>query len=95
MEQAQAVRHIASALNRGQASGRTTRLARLMGASVATVRSWAASGESEDRKRAMSPTARRLLFLLFVLHEAGEDLDDLRRRARLLEREYLEEESDP
>jgi hypothetical protein len=65
-----------------------------MGSSVATVRSWGAAGSSEERKRAMSPSARRLLFLLLTLHHAGHDLDDLRRAARRLERDYLGDEDE-
>ncbi len=63
-----------------------------MGASVATVRSWGAAGESEERKRVMSPTARRLLFILLALERDGHDLDVIRTAARRLEREYLEED---
>ncbi len=92
MEQAAAVRQIAQELNGGNRSGRSTRLARLMGASVATVRSWGAAGESEERKRVMSPTARRLLFILLALERDGHDLDVIRTAARRLEREYLEED---
>ena len=94
MEQFETVRHIAEALNGGSRSGRSARLARLMGASVATVRSWGAAGASEGRKRALSPSARRLLFLLLALHEGGHDLDRLRSIARRLEREYLGDEED-
>jgi hypothetical protein len=65
-----------------------------MRSSVATVRSWGAAGSSEGRKRVMSPTARRLLFLLLALHRAGHDLDRLRLSARRLEREYLGNEDD-
>lgn len=65
-----------------------------MGSSIATVRSWGAAGSSEERKREMSPTSRRLLFLLLALHDAGHDLDDLRRTARRLERDYLGDEDD-
>ncbi len=90
MEQAAAVRAIAQELNAGERNGRSTRLARLMGASVATIRSWGASGASEERKRAMTPTARRLLFVLLALQREGHDLDALRSAARRLEREYLE-----
>jgi len=89
VDQAQAVRRIAQVLNDGQARGRSSRLARLMGTTLATVQSWAAAGESEHRKRSMAPTARRLLFLLLALHQRGVDLDDLRRSTRALEREYL------
>jgi hypothetical protein len=93
MEQAAAVRAIAEELNGGELSGRSTRLARLMGASVATIRSWGASGTSEERKRAMTPTARRLLFLLLALQRDGHDLDAIRSAARRLERDYLEEDT--
>jgi hypothetical protein len=65
-----------------------------MGASVATVRSWGASGESEGRKRVISPTAKRLLFVLLALHEAGHDLDRLRAAARRLEQAYLADHDD-
>lgn len=92
MEQAAAVREIAQELNDGDRNGRSTRLARLMGSSVASVRSWGAAGESEDRKRAMSPTARRLLFTLLALQRSGHDLDALRSSARRLEQDYLGEE---
>lgn len=92
MDQAAAVRQIAQELNGGSNSGRSTRLARLMGASVATVRSWGASGSSEERKRVMTSTARRLLFVLLVLEREGHDLDTIRSAARRLEREYLEED---
>ena len=64
-----------------------------MGASVATIRSWRASGTSEERKRTMTPTARRLLFLLLVLQRDGHNLDAIRSAARRLEREYLEEDA--
>ena|ERR1700685_1003672 len=94
MEQSAAVREIAQTLNAGSRSGRSARLARLMGSSIATVRSWGASGTSEARKRAMSPSARRMLFLLLALHQAGHDLDRLRSAARRLEREYLGPEED-
>jgi hypothetical protein len=94
MEQSTAVREIAQTLNGGVTRGRSTRLARLMGSSVATVRSWGAAGTSEERKRAISPSARRLLFLLLALHHAGHDLDDLRRTARRLERDYLGDEDE-
>lgn len=93
MEQAAAVRAIAQKLNSGKRNGRSTRLAHLMGASVATIRSWGASGASEERKRAMTPTARRLLFVLLALQGEGHDLDALRSAARRLEREYLEEDA--
>lgn len=63
-----------------------------MGSSVATVRSWGAAGESEERKRVMNPTARRLLFILLALERDGHDLDAIRTAARRLEREYLEED---
>jgi hypothetical protein len=94
LKQSAAVREIAQILNGGRSSGRTGRLAWLMGASVATVRSWGASGSSEGRKRLISSTARRLLFLLLALHEGGHDLDKLRVAARRLEREYLAEGED-
>ena len=68
--------------------------ARLMGSSVATVRSWGAAGSSEGRKRVMSPSARRLLFLLLALHRAGHDVDRLRSSARGLQREYLGDEDE-
>ena len=93
MEQAAEVRAIAQELNGDERSGRSTRLARLMGASVATIRSWGASGSSEERKRAMTPTLRRLLFVLLVLQCEGHDLDAIRSAARRLEREYLEEDA--
>lgn len=93
MEQAAAVRAIAQELNAGERNGRSTRLARLMGASVATIRSWGASGASEERKRAMTPTARRLLFVVLALQREGHDLDALRSAAGRLEREYLEEDA--
>ncbi len=38
----------------------------------------------------MTPTARRLLFVLLALQREGHDLDALRSAARRLEREYLE-----
>jgi hypothetical protein len=94
LEQSTAVRQIAQELNGGNSSGRSARLARLMGASLATVRSWGAAGASEGRKRATSPSARRLLFLLLALHRAGHDLDRLRLSARRLEREYLGDEDE-
>jgi len=47
MDQSTAVRAIAQELNAGDRSGRNTRLARLMGASVATIRSWGASRSSK------------------------------------------------
>jgi hypothetical protein len=94
VEQSAAVRRIAQELNDDEASGRSARLSRLTGSSIATVRSWGAAGESEARKRLMSPTARRLLFLLLVLHRAGHDLDRLRAEARRLEREFLDEDDD-
>ena len=94
MDQATAVRRIAQELNNDEASGRSARLARLTGSSTATVRSWGAAGTSEGRKRAMSPTARRLLFLLLALHRSGHDLDRLRTDARRLESEFLDEEDD-
>lgn len=94
MEQSAAVRRIAQELNDDEARGRSAQLARLTGSSTATVRSWGAAGASEGRKRAMSPTARRLLFLLLALHRAGHDLDRLRADARRLEREFLEEDDD-
>lgn len=93
MDQSTAVRAIAQELNAGDRSGRSTHLARLTGASVATIRSCGASGSSEERKRAMTPTARRLLFVLLALHRDGHDLDALRSAARRLEREYLEEDA--
>lgn len=93
MEQATAVRAIAQELNDGARNRRSTRLAHLMGASVATIRSWGASGASEERKRSMTPTARRLLFMLLALQRQGHDLDALRSAARRLEREYLEEDA--
>lgn len=92
MEQATAVREIAQELNDGDRKGRSTRLARLMGSSVASIRSWGAAGESEQRKRAMSPTARRLLFMLLALKRSGHDVEALRSAARRMERDYLGEE---
>ena len=92
--QAGAVRRVAQALNGGKARGRTARVAKLMGTSIATVRSWGADGGSEGRKRQMSPTARRLLFLLLALHEQGHDLDEWRRVARRLEQSYLQRDDD-
>ena len=94
MDQAAAVRRVAQALNEGKPHGRTARLAKLTGASLATVRSWAAAGDSDGRKRKMSPTARRLLFLLLALHEGGEDLDAWRRKARRLERAHLDDDDE-
>jgi hypothetical protein len=41
----------------------------------------------------MTPTARRLLFLLLVLQRDGHDVDTIRSAARWLEREYLEEDA--
>lgn len=41
----------------------------------------------------MTPTARRLLFLLLVLQCDGHNLDAIRSAARRLEREYLEEDA--
>jgi hypothetical protein len=94
MEQSTAVRQIAKELNGGSSSGRGARLAHLMGASVATVRSWGAAGLNKGRKRVTSPSARRLLFLLLALHRDGHNLDRLRSSARRLEREYLDDEDD-
>ncbi len=94
MTQPEAVRQIGQLLNNGGRHGRSTRLAKLMGTGATTVQSWAAAGDSESRKRTMSPTARRLMFLLLALHEDGADLDRLRRRARDLEGEYLGEDND-
>lgn len=74
-------------------NGQSARLARLMGSPITTVRSWAASGSSEARKRVMNPSARRLLFVLLALQREGHDLDEIRAAARRLEREYLDEES--
>ena len=91
MEQAAAVREIAQELNGGERNGRSARLARLMGSPIATVRSWGASGSSEARKRVMSPSARRLLFVLLALQRDGHDVDQIRAEARRLEREYLED----
>jgi hypothetical protein len=93
MEQATAVRVIAQELNAGEQSGRSTRLARLMCASVVIIRSWGASGVSEERKRAMTATARRLLFIPLVLKRDGHDLDAIHSAARRLEREFLEEDA--
>lgn len=93
MQQAAAVRQIAQELNADSRNGRSARLARLMGSPITTVRSWAASGSSESRKRVMSPSARRLLFVLLSLQREGHDLDDIRAKALRLEREYLDEES--
>ncbi|UWU12409.1 hypothetical protein [Sinorhizobium medicae] len=42
----------------------------------------------------MSPTARRLLFVLLALHRSGHDLDRLRSEARRLEHEFLDENDD-
>ena len=92
MEQASAVREIAQELNDGDRNGRSTRLARLMGSSVASIRSWGAAGESDQRKRAMSPTARRLLFMLLALKRSGHDVEALRSAAHRLEQDYLGEE---
>jgi cob(I)alamin adenosyltransferase len=64
-----------------------------MGASVVTIRSWGTSGASEERKRAMTPTARRLPFVLLSLQREGNDLDALRSAVRRIEREYLEEDA--
>jgi DNA-binding transcriptional regulator YiaG len=75
MEQSTAVRQIAQVLNDSIRSGRSARLARLMGASVATVRSWGAVGSSDQRKSAMSPSARRLIFLMLALQSDAGDLD--------------------
>jgi hypothetical protein len=94
MTQAQAVRQIAQLLNDDEQRGRSTRLARLMGTTLGTVQSWAAAGGSEQRKRSMTPTARRLMFLWLALHENGSDLNDLRKRARQLERKYFGEGED-
>jgi hypothetical protein len=94
VDQSAAVRRIAQELNEGEARGRSARLARLTGSSTATVRSWGAAGTSEGRKRAMSPTARRLLFVLLVLHRSGHDLDSLRADARRLENEFLDGDDD-
>jgi cob(I)alamin adenosyltransferase len=63
-----------------------------MGSPVATVRSWGAAGASEGRKRVMSPSARRLLFVLLALYREGHDLDAIRSSARRLEREFLGDE---
>ncbi len=41
----------------------------------------------------MTPTPRRLLFVLLALQGEGHDLDALRSAARRLEREYLEEDA--
>jgi cob(I)alamin adenosyltransferase len=40
----------------------------------------------------MTPTARRLLFVLLVLQREGHDLDAIRTAARRLERDHLEDE---
>jgi hypothetical protein len=89
MMQAQAVRQIAQLLKSNERRGRSTHLAWLMGTTLTTVQSWTASGDSEHRKRSMTTTARRLLFLLIALHQQGVDLDVLRQRARQIERDYL------
>lgn len=94
MDQHVVVRQVAQLLNGGVTRGRSARLARLMGSSVATIRSWGAAGSSEERKRAMSPSARRMLFLLLALHREGHDLDRLRRTARRLEHHYFGNEDD-
>lgn len=84
MEQAAVVRQIAQELNGGSRSGRSMCLARLMAASVATVRSRGASGSSQERKRVMTSTARRLLFVLLALQrEATIWMRSERRRVAL------------
>lgn len=64
-----------------------------MGASAAVIRYWGAARSIEECKRAMTPTARRLPFVLLVPQRERHNLDAFRSVARWLEREYLDEDA--
>jgi DNA-binding transcriptional regulator YiaG len=86
----QEIKMLATELNGGVLRGRTPRLAKLLGVSVDTVRSWTTTDTNGVVRREMSPSARRFLAMLVVLYRRGEDLDSLRSAARALQRSFTQ-----
>lgn len=70
-----ALKMVAVKLNRGAVRGSSANLARVMGVSQATVRSWLANPDDETTYRGMTRGARRLLATVVLLDGAGL-LDD-------------------
>lgn len=70
-----ALKKVAKRLNGGAVRGSSANLARVMGVSQATVRSWLADPTDEKTYRGMTRGARRLLATMVLLDGAGL-LDD-------------------
>jgi hypothetical protein len=70
-----AIKKAAIRLNRGAVRGSSANLARVMGVSQATVRSWLTDPKDDSTYRRMTRGARRLLATMVVLDGAGL-LDD-------------------
>ena len=70
-----ALKRVAVQPNRGAVRGSSANLARVMGVSQATVRSWLADPDDETTYRRMTRGARRLLATVVLLDGAGL-LDD-------------------
>lgn len=70
-----ALKRVAVQLNRGAVRGSSANLARVMGVSQATVRSWLADPDDETTYRRMTRGTRRLLATVVLLDGAGL-LDD-------------------
>lgn len=70
-----AIKKVAIRLNRGAVRGSSANLARVMGVSQATVRSWLTDPKDDSTYRRMTRGARRLLATMVVLDGAGL-LDD-------------------
>lgn len=70
-----ALKKVAKRLNGGAVRGSSANLARVMGVSQATVRSWLTDPNDETTYRRMTRGSRRLLATMGLLHGAGL-LDD-------------------
>jgi len=67
----QALKKVAKRLNGGAVRGSSANLARVMGVSQATVRSWLADPTDDKTYRGMTRGARRLLATMVLLDGAG------------------------
>jgi hypothetical protein len=66
-----ALKKVAVRLNGGAVRGSSANLARVMGVSQASVRSWLTDPDDETTYRRMTRGARRLLATMVLLHGAG------------------------
>jgi hypothetical protein len=67
----QVLKMVAVRLNRGAVRGSSANLARVMGVSLATIKSWLADPNDETTYRRMTRGSRRLLATIIILDSVG------------------------